>query len=362
MIFILSAATAPRLEFFGDEIESIRQFDPQTQRSVAARKQVRLIPAFEAPMTADDKKRFASFLRNQSGDFARELEAALQEGIDGAQYIPCFTNPGSLIDYLDQPLVFFNEPLRLKEESEAMLREHGEYCAGAKERKTLLKGQETMLFSLNQLIEKSGKQFYLEAIRSKTPCKSSVGFMAKAAMQYHGRIGALAQDLKRRVKKGEMTLLCAGSRKQGERLAFELINLNVNAVYIDQLQREILAGETIVLPQAMKSGFQLSEGLLILGELELFGVSKVHKKLISAKKAIAAFIDLQPGDHVVHDQHGIGRFEGIEQVNVEGSRKDYLIIRYAGGDKLKLPTEQLNRVQKYIGSDNMPQIIEIRRP
>ncbi|MHB1315688.1 MAG: transcription-repair coupling factor [Christensenellales bacterium] len=348
-----------RLEFFGDEIESVRLFDPQTQRSVAQRRQVKLIPAYEAPMTPEDKRLFASFLRKQSGDFARELEAALPEGMDGAEYIPCFTQPHSLMEYMNKPLVFLDEPLRLREAAEVMLREHGEYCHHAKERGTLLKLQETMLFSLGQIQDKSGKLLYLEAIRSRNKYNSSVGFMAKAAMQYHGRFAALAQDLQRRAKKGETTLLCAGSRKQGEKLSSELLNLNTNALYIDQLRREIQDGETLVLPMALKSGFQLEDGLLVLGEQELFGASRGMKKAQGAKKAMAAFIDLQPGDYIVHDQHGIGQFEGIEQVNVEGNCRDYLIMRYAGGDKLKLPTEQLNRVQKYIGSDHAPRLSKL---
>ncbi|EKY27245.1 transcription-repair coupling factor [Clostridium celatum DSM 1785] len=178
---------------------------------------------------------------------------------------------------------------------------------------------------------------------------------------YNGQFDLLVNDIKERKEKGYKTLILAGTRTRGERLVKTLRDMEVESVYKDNVD-SIEYGEAVITFGNLIKGFECPDfKVSVISDKEVFGeAKKVLPKKKNKKKGvgkITSFTELKPGDYVVHANHGIGVFKGIKQIDVAGNTRDYLDIVYDKGDKLYVPVDQLDLVQKYIGSEgNTPKI------
>ena len=345
-----------RIEFFGDEIDQIRTFDPLTQRSLEQAARAILPPAFETPQTPDAMARAARLLKNANGfDLQREAWEQRQpcEGAD--MLVPLlYTEPATLFDYLPGSAVFLlNEPQRILDEAKAAELVFAETVAATLERGEGHRLQGNLLCPADRLAAlldtPHTAAFY--ALFRTCPALSHharVSFATEPAPQYLSDLGQLTSELAAMRDKREAVLLYAGEGKT--RIAEHLAGTDLPFAEADALTRPPVRGEVLVLGESLPQGFVFPAlHLVVLTAYELFGkrpASKAKRKTNALQET-----DLVPGDLVVHEVHGIGRFLGVEQLTVQNSTRDYLLFAYRGEDRLYIPTDQLDRIQKYIGSD-----------
>ncbi len=442
-VFPPSETDALRIEFFGDEVDSIRRFDCISQRSIARLREARLTPATECipedaqaaaqrleaaltqatarthepaldtPAGTDGFETLEAFLSeidalDAQGDEAMKELAATQL-IDAAaknsRGVPSLAKKpaeakitadgerdlilkrhledvarvreGHLIrtapmwmnvlcehtcpalDYLPDAIILVDQPeqfpVRAKAKREAYLEEWRE----AERRGDGFPAQQELLYTDEDILTALSSRTVLplsDLTRGLGKLKptSVLAFASEPIMPYQSRLEPLAKDIADWRAQGYAIVLLTGGEARGRRLLRALAEQNTPAVYSETLDGNLIASEVILLPITVGKGFRNPAAkLCIVSDTDLYGTSYQRaKKRQNAGERIASFTDLKPGDFVVHDIHGVGIFDGVVQVNTEGVKRDYLLIRYAGTDKLYVPTDQFDRVQKFIGAEH----------
>lgn len=374
-VFSVDAEHAVRLELFGDEIDSIRQFDVNTQRSTGQIDSMRIIPAREIIYAPERKKEIIAAIeadlaqagkknhtltQRVNGDIERLKESWYFPGID--RYIPYIADPAySVMDYAaDEPVIFMDEPVRQKQRLENLLLEHGEICKAMMEKGQLLPRIRPMHFDYEEILIKTEKYKVLNmnAILSENrPIQNMIAYNipCRSMGSFQGSVDLLAESLDGWKREKNRVFLLSGTRGRGERLRETLLEKNIEAVYMDMPSEQIQPGQVVITHGSLNRGFEYPTiGFVIVSEKEVFGQDRrKHAKTSSKHKGrpINLFTELSIGDYVVHQAHGIGQYIGIEKLIVEGVKKDYLKIRYQEGAFLYIPTNQMDLIQKYIGSE-----------
>jgi transcription-repair coupling factor (superfamily II helicase) len=309
-----------RLEFIGDTIESIRRYDPATQRSVGLLDQVDVVPVREV------------FLEDRS---ATILDYALRTG---------------------RPPVFVSEPdevkaqgLKLLDQTRASYEEAFERGGPLRQPESLLADWvdiEAQLLSGATMLEELGLEGATsdEATTRHVPCQP--------AIDLHGRIPDWVSEIQRGRQRGDTILFVAATPGRAERVIELLRDYELIALPVDQAE-DTRAASVLVTTGLLSRGFRLSDAALqIYAETDVFEEERrVHERRRSlARTFLSDFRDLKVGDHVVHVDHGIGVFVGLKQIAVAGQPQEFMELRYAGEDKLFVPVERLDLIQKYTGS------------
>ena len=329
-----------RLEFFGDEIESIRTFDAGTQRSLATCDEALLLPAREvllfSPFYEDFLQRVQETQAREGKeltDLKEQLElGASLEGIEHAMAI-LYEDGNGLFDYLEHPLVFFDEKEEVEKAIDKFLvRPQKEYARRA-ERDSLLPPE----------------KFIRDAcwLRSRMEACSRLEFAPVGEVSRAIRFGAEEPG----IFQGELTLL----RRMVDRLGEEDYAIHMRCETQAQNNRlEEIFGEWSDLISfglgTLHHGFVFpAAGIALFNDHEIFSRKKRRYRYRNFKSAIplSTFNTLQRGDFVVHIDHGIGRYIGIQRLHIGGREHDCLQVAYQGTDKLFVPVEQLDRLRRY---------------
>ena len=357
-----------RVEFWGDTIDQMRDFDPITQRSVEQRTEALLPPAYETPQT---EQAIARALRHAADKIGFETQVELwRQGLPAAgadAMLPLlYPKLDTLLDYLPESAVLvLDEPARLEEaaktaemtfaESVTAMLERGE---GDAAQGKLQLGAEETLSMLNT--PRTAACYALTRPHHAFPPKEIVQFFARPAPQYMGDTEELLRDVRLWKQTGEAAVLFAG--EHAKPLFEQLAAAGAEVAFSETLTRPPVRGEVLVTGDALLTGFAYPElHLTVLGASELFGKRSTVKK-VQKKRNTLSFSELSVGDYVVHEAHGIGRFVGVESLTVDGSTRDYLLLEYRGGDRLYIPTDQMDRVQKYVGGgdeDTVPHLSKL---
>ena len=357
-----------RVEFWGDTIDQMRDFDPITQRSVEQRTEALLPPAYETPQT---EQAIARALRHAADKIGFETQVELwRQGLPAAgadAMLPLlYPKLDTLLDYLPESAVLvLDEPARLEEaaktaemtfaESVTAMLERGE---GDAAQGKLQLGAEETLSLLNT--PRTAACYALTRPHHAFPPKEIVQFLARPAPQYMGDTEELLRDVRLWKQTGEAAVLFAGEHARP--LFEQLAAAGAEVAFSETLTRPPVRGEVLVTGDALLTGFAYPElHLTVLGASELFGKRSAVKK-VQKKRNTLSFSELSVGDYVVHEAHGIGRFVGVESLTVDGSTRDYLLLEYRGGDRLYIPTDQMDRVQKYVGGgdeDTVPHLSKL---
>ena len=357
-----------RVEFWGDTIDQMRDFDPITQRSVEQRTEALLPPAYETPQT---EQAIARALRHAADKIGFETQVELwQQGLPAAgadAMLPLlYPKLDTLLDYLPESAVLvLDEPARLEEaaktaemtfaESVTAMLERGE---GDAAQGKLQLGAEETLSLLNT--PRTAACYALTRPHHAFPPKEIVQFLARPAPQYMGDTEELLRDVRLWKQTGEAAVLFAG--EHAKPLFEQLAAAGAEVAFSETLTRPPVRGEVLVTGDALLTGFAYPElHLTVLGASELFGKRSAVKK-VQKKRNTLSFSELSVGDYVVHEAHGVGRFVGVESLTVDGSTRDYLLLEYRGGDRLYIPTDQMDRVQKYVGGgdeDTVPHLSKL---
>jgi len=381
-VFPPDAGEPYRLEFFGDEVVSIRAFDPATQRSVKAEEQVCIGPAREVLISPDrweeGERRlgaaFAAQERKLAGE-ARGRLRALRERVMthvGTQaYFPgieefltyFYPEAVTLFEYLPaETPVILSEPARIQEVAVVMARQRAESYT------TFIRDGEALPGQYEAFLEWPALAARLErvprVITSFTPPGASAGaaraipFEGKTLAGAQGRPEALVEDVRRWKRRGYAVVLFAGTAERGARVLDVLREDGVEARFHPRVDT-LAPGDIVICDGSISTGCEFPGiRLVLVGEREIFGGRVLPKKL---RRPIGPRtleeLDLRIGDYAVHVQHGIGRYQGIVELEIEGVRREYLLLQYAGDDKLYVPVDQLGLVQKYVGAEGeMPRL------
>ena len=327
-IYPLTGENPVRIELWGDEVDSIRTFDAESQRSLEELSEISVYPATDRLPDVDMEKTISILEYTEEGD----------------------------------TLFFLDEPNRLEEAGEALEKEFRE----SMERRLMQKNVEEETFRVNILGWKQ-LQGWLNRKNSVAFCaiehrqkdwkiQAKYAFTAQSVSPYNNSFELLVKDLKRWKKAGYRVALLSGSRTRAERLARDLTEQEVNAFYSADYDRVIQPGEIMVLYGHARRGFEYPMiKFVLITDGDIFGKEKKKskkKKQYSGTK-IASFNELSIGDYVVHESHGLGIYRGIEKIDVDKVMKDYIKIEY-NGSYLYILATQLDLLQKYAGADAKP--------
>lgn len=319
-IYCLTEENPWRIELWGDEIDSIRSFDPESQRSLENLEELTIYPAVEHIGDKD----MVSFL----------------------DYFP-----------EERTIIFLDEPNRLTEKGGAVEEEYRQ-SRMHREEKGSRNLPENWLCSFEQLQKELNKRncisvCALEPKQAGWKVREKFYLEVKSISAYNNSFELLVKDLHQYKKQGYRIALLSGSRTRAERLAKDLQEEGLAAFYGQDYDREICPGEIMVVYGHAKKGFEYPLiKFAVMTESDMFGQEqKKKKKKNYSGSRIQDFAELSIGDFVVHEKHGLGIYRGIEKVEVDRIVKDYIKIEYRGGSNLYIPATQLDCLQKYSGAD-----------
>ncbi len=390
-VYDLTEENPYRMELWGDEVESIRSFDILSQRSIEKLESICIYPASEFVLSTERMKEGLTKLELEAKSRERffreshqpeeahrivsqvkELKEQLvefQSKLNLESYIRYFydnvvTLPELLLEIEKESgrknLVFFlEEPGRIKEQANAIEAEFRESMEQRAKKGYILPGQMNILFSGEQvaagllkgsvvtIATMDGRHgFFKPEVR--------VDVNARNIAPYNNSFESLVKDLKQYRKKGYRVLLLSGSRTRAKRLAEDLRDQELAAVYTEDPMRQVLDGEVLTYYGHVKKGFEYPFlKFVVLSESDIFGAEKKKKKkkkLYQGQK-INDFNELKVGDYVVHETHGLGIYRGIEKVEMERVVKDYIKIEYRDGGNLYILATGLDVIQKYASAD-----------
>ena len=321
-IYPLTENLPVRIELWGDEVDSVRSFDVETQRSIENLTEVFIYPAVEYPT---DEEKGVSFL-----------------------------------DYFEKEktILFLDEPVRLLEKGEGVEEEFVEAQKRRVENGCKVSDEEMRMYTVEELKKKMNgyASVGFMALEMRAPgleLRESYQLQTKSVNPYNRSFELLTQDLKR-LKRGKYrVVLLSGSRTRAKRLAEDLRDYDLSSYYSDDSDRLVKPGEIMTAYGHIAEGYEYPMlKFTVIAESDIFGKAKKKKKRkIYEGRKIQNFSELKPGDYVVHENHGLGIYQGIEKIEVDKITKDYMKIAYAKGGNLYIPATQLDLIQKYASAD-----------
>ncbi|MFD2115471.1 transcription-repair coupling factor [Paenibacillus yanchengensis] len=365
-IYPLISSVAYRMEWFGDEIDSIRSFDPIDQRSQEQLQELVVTPCQEIIADAPRREAAASqashMLEHQLDKMtdrtAKErLRSEIGNEIDKLKEHTHFTEiykyiallypeRQTLIDYMpEDTLLIFEEPTRLLETSKQFERDEAEWATHL-----LATGKSLPQFALARNTDQVFYQrpfqtvflsLFLRQVAHIQP-QNILNMTSRTMQSFHGQMNVLKAEMERWNKVGNTIIMLASNQERMERIRRVLDDYDI---------------ETPIFAEGnLQQGFELpSSQLVVITEGEIFTqkqrkARRVEQKVDNAER-IKSHTELKVGDYVVHQNHGIGKYVGIGTLEIGGIHRDYLHIVYAGGDKLSVPIDQVDLIQKYVGSE-----------
>lgn len=384
-IFPLTEDLPYRIELWGDEIDSIRSFDVGSQRSIDQVDHITIYPAAEIipdekQMAAglkkieEEEKQYVKGLRDkfktEEAARIRRIIAEFKENLEAYQgsmalesYINYFfDNTMSFYEYFDnKDTIFFLDELgRMSEKGEAVETEFREGMISRIEKGYILPGQIDVIYGYKEVLNILSKKKTLlistmEPRNSHITPKRKYDFTVQTMASYHKNFDVLVKDLERWKRNKYRVILLSGSRTRAKRLSEDLQEFNLNAFYTQDMNRILQAGEIMVTHGNLRRGFEYPLiKLVIISESDIFGAERKKKKKKVSKdgKKIQSFTELTPGDYIIHENHGLGIYRGIEKIEVDKVTKDYIKIEYGDGGVLYILATGLDVIQKYSGSES----------
>ncbi|MEK3783381.1 transcription-repair coupling factor [Paenibacillus sp. FSL R5-0810] len=371
----MTAAMAYRVELFDEDIDSIRTFDPADQRSIDMVREVVITPCKE--IIADSER-----LNRTAETVTRMLEAQLERMTDRQAklrlreeihrevellreriYFPeiykyislLYPEKTHLYDYMPKDTILvLDEPARLLETAKQLERDEAEWNLHLLQHGKSLPDLPLSL-DTEELIYQHPYQcllisIFLRQVPRMQP-QNIVNFITRGMQDFHGQMNVLKSEMDRWKKSGVQVMMLAGDAERMERMRRVLNDYGID--------------EPLMFEGHLQNGFEMpSVHAAVITESEMFSskqrkTRKTTKSMDNAER-IKSYTELKVGDYVVHQNHGIGKYMGIGTLEINGIHKDYMHILYAGGDKLSVPIEQIDLIQKYVGSeDKEPKIYKL---
>ncbi len=378
-VFSPNNAMPVRIEFWDDEIDSIRTFDPYTQRTVENIDSVRIIPVSEAIFSKERRDEIVLELerraknakrrKNDASEYVENLNADI-EAFKERYYFPSIDKYISLIygriptllDYFSEDdTAFVSDPKRICERMKTFLWERGEIVADLK-MKSVIGDSKTEFYKNGSEIVSALSNMRMIALEMLSHTKNEFQykhlemFVSKTTVSFHGKLEYLFDDLKKWQTEGYTVVVLAATRGRAE---------NLNGVFNERGIKTRISkdgsfekGEIVIINGNQSKGFEYPEiKFALVSEREIFESKRSRERRRAENtERIKSYNDISPGDYVVHVSHGIGEYIGTQKMTVNNVSKDYLKIRYRGTDMLYVPVDQLNLLYKYSGASEEKEI------
>ena len=385
-IYPLTEECPYRVELWGDDVDSIRSFDVESQRSIEEVKEVKIYPSCE--MVLDDeridkglaliKKEHKKQAEKLKSEFRTEQYARLNKmvesvkeelkefnstmGLDSmVEYF--YDDTVSFLDYIPKDSeIFIDDPERVNRQAVIYTQEFAASMEGRLEGGYVLPKQANVLYDGKSIIGRLAlrRTILVSELYTKQRGwseKDNVMLTTKGLISYNNSFESLLSDIEKWSKKEYKVIILSPSATRGKRIAGDLRDNEVMAHFSEDRDKVLKPGEVAVFRGRLETGFEIPEcKLAVISESDIFTSKelKKRKKLPKYKgDKINGFTDISVGDYVVHERHGIGIYLGIEKVETEGRLKDYISIEYAKGSKLFVPVEQLEIIGKLSGKDGV---------
>ena len=374
-----------RIELWGEEVDSIRSFDAQSQRSIEEVKSLTVYPATEIVLSEerisqglkkieaeyqDLKETFhKAFETDKEVRLTKEYQRIREElselsmliGVEG--YLPYFYD--RLVCFLDyfpkDTAVYVDEPQHVEERGRGFFLEFTESMKSRLEAGYLLPGQMDTVACFEEALNRLLKQpvAFLSSLASEVKAaKVTDTFFieTKSVQSYNNSFEQLIKDLKRYQKKEYRILVVSPSVTRAKRLAEDMRDSGLTVTYDKKPSEDMVPGQIVITPGKLKSGIEYPETKWVLiSESDIFSGRKEKRRKKAAFKGkgekIKNFADISIGDYVVHEKHGVGIYRGIEKITVNNVEKDYISIEYKGGDNLFILASALDQIAKYASAN-----------
>lgn len=383
-IFDLTEENPFRIELWGDEPESIRTFDVLSQRSIEERNEITVFPATEMILNEGEireglkkieqdasrcREQFRKEFKTEEGSRVAALYTDLKEQIEEFQayanvesYINYFyKESGSLFDYFNgfSSCIFMDEPAKIAEHAGAVELEFRESMIHRAEKGYILPKQMELLRSMEEVAAiLAGKRMLalcsIDMHQNLFKFSSKFDITTRSVPSYNSSFENLLTDLKKYKKNGYRILLLSGSRTRAARLAEDILQEGMSCFYSEEMDRQILPGEVMTAYGHVTRGFEYPLiKYLVITDSDIFGTDhkKKKKRKVYEGQKIQDFSQLKVGDYVVHENHGLGIYQGIEKVEMNHVTKDYIKIQYRDGGNLYVLATGLDVIQKYASAD-----------
>lgn len=385
-VFPLNQDQPVRLEFFGDEIDSIRCFDVGTQLSSGNLESISVLPVREGLWRSEQFLQCTPLITealaeqvNRLENVGRVMEAeALSIKINEAlerlsgghqlpgadQFLP-WVEPGlvSILDYMTDARIILDEPVRGRDSYRLLSEETASIFGSFLEKGVILPKEQEMFISLEELENRIwAKRPWSFSLLSKTPKglapDNTWTLPFKTPPIFHSKIEQLVDELNVRLRNGWTIILAVALKDKARRLREILRENGISSSFAIEESSTHPEKQTVRIEvRDLETGLEWPPGkILLLTEIEIYGRQKKRYQARFTEEGVklSSFTDLKVRDYVVHINHGIGQYMGIETLEIDGGHRDYLKIQYAGEDRLFVPTDQINMLQKYIGVEDAP--------
>lgn len=360
-----------RVEFFGDEPDLISYFDPLTQRRIRNIHQATIIPAVEVAPSSDQRPALAEQMEKLAAKLEKRKTTAHQAAfmrqdaarVQGGLHFTCidrylnliYTSPQTLLDYFGAGYVFLYGSGEVGERVRAY-----DWQVSEDIKQMLEQG---IMNSVTCTTSLSKELFFARLAAMKVICadtflSSASGIhyreicavTAKQIGAWSGRLEALLEDIRYYSGQNYQIVLLGGTERGAKALCASLEREGITALYAKKPQQLCPPGQALVITGSLSRGFEYPAArFALMTQRKAYIPARKKRAAKDAKNAVKSFADIKPGDYVVHVNHGIGVYEGIHKLELDGVIKDYIKIKYSGADKLYVPVSQLDMISKYIG-------------
>ncbi len=378
-IYPLTEENPVRIELFDTEIDSIRSFDTETQRSIQSLDKVMIMPATEwlrgKEIDRYAAKRLKSFIdinkqkiKNQESQekvilFLNEMIHRFENHMEIPHFFKfaalLYEKPASLLDYMPADVIVFADELpRVMEQGLRLEREAEEYTVAKIEQGTYFYGG-MLGHAFSDLVRaRRFQMIYLSTFVSRvalTSPQNLVSIASRTVQDYHGQLHRLKSEMSRYNKGKYFVYLFVKSKDRLQKVASVLEDFSIDYYFLSDDETGVLGKINMAIGE-LQNGFEVpSMRLVVMSEADLFkkfnSKPRMKRQKISNAERIQSYQDLKVGDYVVHINHGVGKFLGIRTLEMDGIHKDYLHIAYQGDDVLYVPIDQFDQVQKYTGTE-----------
>ena len=390
----LSEKTGVRIEFWGDEVDSIRYFNISSQRTTEMTDNVIIYPAHEYLLEYDmDEKILPEYSEiatkinekikdkyinsdNVNEKLKQNIETDL-ELIQNGEYISkidkyfeeFYKNKSNFIDYLSENyLILVDENLKINQRIENIIIENNNLIKSLTEKERFIP---EIIYKISEFNKEEWNELYkvhqtIYLDENSASSSNKFEFMYRQINFFKSETEMLIDDLKKWINEKKEVVILAGNKENGPKISKLLLEkgINSNTLGIDENDEQIPAswnkGLVQILEGGLSSGFEFYElNLVVVSMADAFesGVKKRKASTTFKQSEKVVFADLKQGDIVVHRTHGIGQFVGVNTIDANGVTKDYIKIKYKNDDMLYVPTNNLDNVRKYIGGgDSAPKL------
>lgn len=383
-VYPMSETHPFRIEWFDTDVDSIRSFDPATQRSLEKHKQVSFGPASDLIVPPAVAVQVAERLETQLTHRLQrvhdlEIRDRLQTNVGAdirklqsgqafsrlSRYASLFAQHlDTLFDHVPQPyFICLDEPSRLTEREHTLEKEVGEWITAALEHGDILSGTVEPIHYEDTIQSLPHGKVHFSTFTRPTGHRFGqiLNVTAKGMQNFHGQMNVLKAEVARWTKSGLHVVFAAATKERADHLERVLGDYRIQA---DRAEEFAQTSVPQILVANVSSGFELPlHQSVVVVETEVFTARRKHRRSrveISDAERIKSYQELNTGDFVVHVNHGIGKYLGIKTLDVDGRHKDYLYLSYAGNDSLYVPVEQIDQIQRYIGSgDKSPKLYHL---